>query len=123
MTAPLLGELIEKMTGLALDRGGINKALDRFVADRMRALGMTMVESYVSLAADPSRTEQRKLIDANIDHQIEPLDEALGILRYQRETWALLLDQLGKTKAAAAANMLDMPAPNARMEASISMHG
>ena len=47
MTAPLLGELIEKMTGLALDRGGINKALDRFVSDRMRALGMTMVESYV----------------------------------------------------------------------------
>jgi chemotaxis methyl-accepting protein methylase len=64
VTAPLLGELIEKMTGLALDRGGINKALDRFVADRMRALGMTMVESYVSLAADPSRPEQRKLIDA-----------------------------------------------------------
>ncbi|HEX3760375.1 MAG TPA: CheR family methyltransferase [Kofleriaceae bacterium] len=64
MTAPLLGELIEKMTGLALDRGGINKALDRFVADRMRALGLTMVESYVSLAADPNRPEQRKLIDA-----------------------------------------------------------
>jgi chemotaxis protein methyltransferase CheR len=64
VTAPLLAELIEKMTGLALDRGGVNKALDRFVADRMRALGMTMVESYVSLAADPSRPEQRKLIDA-----------------------------------------------------------
>jgi chemotaxis protein methyltransferase CheR len=64
VTAPLLGELIEKMTGLALDRGGINKALDRFVSDRMRALGMTMVESYVSLAADPTRPEQRKLIDA-----------------------------------------------------------
>jgi len=64
MTTPLLAELIEKMTGLALERGGVNKALDRFVADRMRALGMTMVESYVSLAADPSRPEQRKLIDA-----------------------------------------------------------
>jgi chemotaxis methyl-accepting protein methylase len=64
VTAPLLAELIEKMTGLALDRGGVNKALDRFVSDRMRALGMTMVESYVSLAADPTRPEQRKLIDA-----------------------------------------------------------
>ncbi len=64
MTAPLLAELIEKMTGLALERGGVNKALDRFVADRMRTLGMTMVESYVSLAADPTRPEQRKLIDA-----------------------------------------------------------
>jgi chemotaxis protein methyltransferase CheR len=64
VTAPLLAELIEKMTGLALHRGGVNKALDRFVADRMRALGLTMVESYVSLAADPTRPEQRKLIDA-----------------------------------------------------------
>jgi chemotaxis methyl-accepting protein methylase len=64
VTAPLLADLIEKMTGLALDRGGVNKAVDRFVADRMRALGLTMVESYVSLAADPNRPEQRKLIDA-----------------------------------------------------------
>ena len=64
MTAPVLADLIERMTGLALDRGGVNKALDRFVADRMRALGLTMVESYVALAADPTRPEQRKLIDA-----------------------------------------------------------
>jgi len=65
----------------------------------------------------------RKLIEANVEHKVEPLDEAIGILRYQRETWAMLLDQLGKTKAAAAATTLDMPAPNARMEASISMQG
>ena len=65
----------------------------------------------------------RKLIEANVDHTIAPLDEALGILRYQRQTWAMLLDQLGKSKAAAAASKLDMPAPNTRMEASISMQG
>jgi chemotaxis methyl-accepting protein methylase len=64
VTAPLLADLIERMTGLALDRGGVSTALDRFVADRMRALGLTMVESYVALAADPLRPEQRKLIDA-----------------------------------------------------------
>jgi len=63
----------------------------------------------------------RKLIEANVDHELASLDEALNVLRYQRETWALLLDQLGKTKAAAVARTLDMPAPNARMEASISM--
>ena len=51
------------------------------------------------------------------------MDEALSILRYQRETWAMLLDQLGKKKAAAAAQNLDMPAPDSRMEASISMQG
>jgi flagellar secretion chaperone FliS len=65
----------------------------------------------------------RKLIEANVEHTLEPLDEALNILRYQRETWTMLLDQLGKSKAAAAAARLDLPAPNPRMEASISMQG
>ena len=61
----------------------------------------------------------RRLIEANVDHKVEALDEALNLLRYQRETWTMLLDQLGKTKAAAAATKLDMPAPDARMEQSI----
>jgi flagellar protein FliS len=65
----------------------------------------------------------RKLIEANVEHTIPPLDEALTILRYQRETWVMLLEQLGKSRAAAAASKLDMPAPSARMEASISMQG
>jgi len=64
VTTPALAELVERITGLALERGGVSAALDRFVAERMRALGMTMVESYVSLTADPSRPKQHKLIDA-----------------------------------------------------------
>ena len=65
----------------------------------------------------------RKLTEANIDHNVAAIDEALSILRYQRETWAMLLDQLGKTKAAVAAHKIDLPSPSARMEASISMQG
>lgn len=65
----------------------------------------------------------RLLIEANVEHKVESLDEALTLLRYQRETWAMLLDQLGRQKAAAAARTLDMPAPSERMEASISMQG
>jgi flagellar protein FliS len=65
----------------------------------------------------------RKLIEANVDHKVESLDEALNILRYQRETWGMLLDQLGKKKAAAAATRIDMPAPDSRMEASLRMTG
>ncbi|MCC6424319.1 MAG: flagellar export chaperone FliS [Phycisphaerales bacterium] len=65
----------------------------------------------------------KKLIEASIEHKVESLDEALSVLRYQRETWAMLLDHLGKQKAAAAANHLEMPAPSERMEASISMQG
>jgi flagellar protein FliS len=65
----------------------------------------------------------RNLIEANVKHRMEPLEEALKILRYQRETWTMLLDQLAKKKAEAGANSLDMPAPDRRMEASISMQG
>jgi flagellar protein FliS len=61
----------------------------------------------------------RRLVEASIEHNVKSLDEALALLRYQRETWTMLLDKLGKTKAAAAAAKLDMPAPDARMEQSI----
>src|SRR5438552_729750 len=62
----------------------------------------------------------RKLLEANIEHNVESIDDALSILRYQRQTWAMLLEELGKKKAAQAAAGIDMPSPNARMEASIN---
>lgn len=65
----------------------------------------------------------RKLVDASIQHELPALDEAISILKYQRETWALLLGELGKSKAATAVGKLDVPAPDERMEASISMQG
>jgi flagellar protein FliS len=40
----------------------------------------------------------RRMVDANITHEVSALDEALQILEHQRETWQLLLQ---KTKAAA----------------------
>ena len=63
----------------------------------------------------------RKLTEASVRHQTDALDEALKVLKYQRETWVMLLDQLAKQKATSAAQKLDMPAPNARMEAQIRM--
>ena len=65
----------------------------------------------------------RRLIDANVKHEAAALDEAITLLKYQRETWALLLGQLGKQKAAVAATKLAIPGPDRRMEASISMQG
>ena len=65
----------------------------------------------------------RRLVDANVSHDVAAVDEALTLLRYQRETWALLLDRLGKQKAAVAASKINLPAPDPRMEASISMRG
>src|SRR5688572_18815829 len=65
----------------------------------------------------------RKLIEANVRHDSVALDEAIAILKYQRETWGMLLDQLGKQKAAVVAKGLDLPAPSEKMEASISLQG
>ena len=65
----------------------------------------------------------RQLVEANIHHNMQALDDALSILRYQRDTWALLMEQIGKQRAATAATRLEIPGPDARMEASISMRG
>jgi len=65
----------------------------------------------------------RKLIEANIEHKMASLNEAMDVLRFQRDTWAMLLDQMGKKKAAAAATMIDMPSPDKRMEDGIRMTG
>ena len=65
----------------------------------------------------------RMLVEANTQHKVTSLDEAIKILKYQRETWQMLLGQLGRQKAAEAARKLDIPGPSARMEASISMQG
>jgi flagellar secretion chaperone FliS len=61
----------------------------------------------------------RKLVEANTTRSMEALDEAIGILKFQRETWVMLMQQLAKTKAGVAAQKLVMPEPNDRMEQSI----
>ncbi len=40
---------------------------------------------------------------------------------YERESWALLLEQLGKQKAGQVAGRIDMPAPSAAMEAKLRL--
>ena len=65
----------------------------------------------------------RKLVEANTQHRLDALDEALAVLRYQRETWAMLMDQLGKQKAGTAAARMVMPQPSSQMESAISIQG
>lgn len=64
-----------------------------------------------------------KLVEACTKHNMDALGEAIRLLRHQRETWAMLMEQLGKSKAADVARRLDIPAPSPRMEASISVQG
>jgi flagellar protein FliS len=61
------------------------------------------------------------LIEAGIHHSIDSLNESIELLKFQRETWALVLGQVSKDKAGAAARQMSIPAPDERMEASISM--
>lgn len=64
MITNVVSDLIERITGLALDRGGVNTALERFVTERMATLGMRRIDDYLALAADPTSPEQRMLIEA-----------------------------------------------------------
>jgi flagellar protein FliS len=65
----------------------------------------------------------RRLVEANTAHDLAALDEAIEILRYQRETWVLLMQQLQKSKANAAARTLapGIPAPDERMESRLRL--
>ena len=36
------------------------------------------------------------LVDANIEHQTKPVDEALRLLEYEKETWQLLMAKLAE---------------------------
>jgi flagellar protein FliS len=60
----------------------------------------------------------RKLIEANTTRAVEPIDEVIGLMKYQRETWVLLMQQLAKAKAGEKAKTIPMPAPDERMEQS-----
>jgi flagellar protein FliS len=65
----------------------------------------------------------RRLVEANIEHRVELVDEALRVLKFQRQTWVMLMEKLSKEKAGLVANKMDIPGPNPRMEASISVQG
>lgn len=49
-----------------------------------------------------------RLVEANLEHDVRHVDEALEVLRYQRETWVLLMQEQTKEKAAKVAMTLDL---------------
>jgi flagellar protein FliS len=52
----------------------------------------------------------RRLVDANMKRDASAADDALQIMRHQRETWALLIDQLTKEKSVAVNGMENIAA-------------
>jgi flagellar protein FliS len=60
----------------------------------------------------------RKLVDASVNRDVAAADDALKILRHQRETWVMLMDKL-KEERAGAAQLVRAPvrvAPPSRSE-------
>jgi flagellar secretion chaperone FliS len=62
----------------------------------------------------------RNIVEANIHHKIEAVDDALKVIRYQRESWLMLMQQLQEKKGAEAESADPTP-DNAPAEPSISM--
>ena len=61
----------------------------------------------------------RKLVDASINRDVVAADDALNILRHQRETWVMLLDKLKSERAEATPATRNAPArvaPQSRSE-------
>ncbi len=44
----------------------------------------------------------RRLVEANISKDVKLVDDAIEIMRHQRETWIMLMDKLSKERASAA---------------------
>ena len=40
-----------------------------------------------------------KLVDANVNKDVQAVDDALKVLRHQRETWAILADKIQKAQS------------------------
>ncbi len=77
--------LITKVEKIVMEmNSGLKDDVDPEVCKKMRALYLYCYD---------------RLVMANIRHQIEPLDEAMKILRHMRETWLLLMNKLQEERA------------------------
>ena len=41
----------------------------------------------------------RKLVDASVNRDVDAVDDAVKVLRIERETWQILVDKVGKVRA------------------------
>lgn len=77
---------------------GIRREIHPELADRMGA-----IYSFI----------YRRLVDANVQQDEAAVEEALRILRYERETWLLLIEKLQKEAHGAAAGAPPEPSTEA----------
>jgi len=53
----------------------------------------------------------RKLIDANVQHDLTALDDAVKILRMERQTWQMVVDKVAAERAAGMTDTSSATAP------------
>jgi flagellar protein FliS len=63
----------------------------------------------------------KRTIEVSVDQNMEAAEEVIKLLKFQRDTWAILLEQVSREKASKAVTAINVPGPDPRMEASISM--
>jgi len=86
-------------------RAGIREQNHETSFDNIMRAQKIVLELSTSLnhEVDPELTEKlsalytyiyRLLVDANMQHRVEPLDEAIKLLEFERETWRMLMRKL-----------------------------
>lgn len=70
----------------------------RIVLEMLNGLRPEVNRDLCSKMAGLYNFVYRKLVDASINRDPHAVDEALGILEYQRETWAMLMAKLAKER-------------------------
>lgn len=68
----------------------LNHEVDRELTERLSAL-----YTYI----------YKLIVDANVNRQTGPIDEAVKLLGYERETWQLLMEKLSEKKDGVAGNI------------------
>ncbi len=61
----------------------------------------------------------RKLVDANVNRDVAHIDDAVKVLRIERETWQLLVDKVGRLRESGE-SPTDQAAPQAAESAGFS---
>lgn len=62
----------------------------------------------------------RLLTDANVQHELEPIDEAIRLLEYDRQTWKLLMERVAEERAAGTFAGDNAQTPGASDDASVA---
>jgi flagellar protein FliS len=95
--------------------------VQKIITELLGALKPELYPELCEKLAAVYRYVYKRTIEVSVEHKMESLQEAIDLLKFQRDTWSMLLEQVSRDKAGKAASNMSLPAPDPRMEARISM--